>query len=192
MREIIIEPFWECGYDNGEWPDAFIYNNLPYDNSIGRKKESGEYYTNEMILTNNYAVCSIESVSGGKGPYTYTWYLSKDRFGNDYQPLIEGYNCYGQGTENIMVWPSDTSNQGIRFMGFLCCRITDSKGRTTNACYEVSESASKEYIFRHHNMLYAEGENISWFDSPNANIGPGLTPYWHYTLPNNQGIGRWW
>ncbi len=198
-KEIPLEPLWECGYDNGEWPDFVLYNGIPYDSGIALKTENGEYYTTEVLMTHNHAKCTVESLSGGKGPYTYTWYLSKDRFGNDFNPLIEGVNCRGQGTETILVWPSDTSSQGIRFMGFLCCRVTDSKGRTTNACYNLESGLqSADYTFKDHvyhcyNMLYALGEDDVFFESPNATLDhvQNTAIYW-YTYPNNDGLGRWW
>ena len=191
--EIIVEPFWECGYDNGEWPLAFIYKGAHYDSDICRKNENGEYYTTEILLGGHYQGtyqrCSISSVSGGKGPYTYTWYISKDRFGNDFQPLIEGYNCFGQGTEEIIVWPSDTSNQEMRFMGFLCCRVTDAKGRTTNACYFTGHNYTN--TFRYYLMLYALGEKSLWFEYANHTTEEGIDMWW-WTYPDNEGIGRWY
>ena len=180
------------------------------------KNENGEYVTTEVLLTGNYFECSIQSVSGGKAPYNYTWYLSKDRFGNDFQPLIEGKNCMGQGTENIIVWPFEPG-KGINephFMGFLCCRITDSKGRTINTTYYRYKygNYSKPGYMYNYQMLYAFYENSEWIRNADACIerkpghvhkydesaGAGYEGgcVWYTFDPNekqkNQGIGRWW
>ena len=176
------------------------------------KNENGEYVTNEILLNHNYFNCSIASVSGGKGPYTYTWYISKDRFGNDFQPLIEGYNCIGQGTENIWVWPFEPG-KGMGepyFMGFLCCRVTDSKGRTTNACYYMYPwGTASGYPGHMHNyqMLYALNENSPWFknaddciENKHQNHDSGENSalkcvMWTYSNQRgnfNKGLGRWW
>ena len=200
-KEIVGEPEYEGPpeesplvgfYINGDGPlttDAFMFN------GEFLKNENGDYVTREVLLERNYVSCSLQFVSGGKGPYTYTWYLSQDRFGNDYQPLVEGYNCMGQGTDNIIVWPSDTTGKGIGepyFMGFLCCRVTDSKGRTTNACYHQYDYGKATY--HDYNMLYALNENSAWFKSPNTDDG-----MWWWTAPtggkhnaNSGGIGLWW
>ncbi len=144
----------------------------------------------------NCIQCSIGSVSGGKGPYTYTWYLSKDRFGNDFQPLIEGYNCYGQGTEEIVVWPflPGKGKDEPYFMGFLCCRVTDSKGRTANATYWLSgttyfwgdDHESIPQQMHCYVMLYVLDENNHWFDSPN------IDNMWWWAATKNIGTGGWW
>lgn len=173
------------------------------------KNENGEYVTTEVLLTANYFECSIESVSGGKGPYNYTWYLSQDRFGNDFQPLIEGKNCMGQGTENIRVWPFEPG-KGMNephFMGFLCCRIIDSKGRQVNATYyryKYGNYSEPGYMYNYQ-MLYAFYENSEWIRNADACIegkpghvhkyndgaGSEIGCSW-YTYRDNQGIGRWW
>ena len=166
------------------------------------KNENGEYVTTEVLLNCNYYACRVQSVSGGKGPYTYTWYLSKDRFGNDYNPLIEGTNCLGQGTENIWVWPFEPGKgmDGPHFMGFLCCRVTDSKGRTTNACYYQYDYGRVSYMHTYQ-MLYALYENSAWIKNADDCID-GKPGHNHdgndssfkcrvYTS-NNYGIGRWW
>ena len=140
----------------------------------------------------NCVKCPIGNVSGGKGPYTYSWYFSKDRFGNDYQPLIEGYNCLGQGTEEITVWPFVTGKGKDEpyFMGFLCCKVTDSKGRTTNATYWLSGMVGKTHGHAYI-MLYALDEDSHWFDSPNYD--GGASKWWWWTGPNNAGgVGGWW
>ena len=172
------------------------------------KNENGEYVTKEVLVQGNYFKCSIQSVSGGKGPYTYTWYLSKDRFGNDFQPLIEGYNCMGQGTESIRVWPFERG-KGMDepyFMGFLCCRVTDSKGRTTNACYYQYNYGSLN-IVRNYQMMYAFDENSAWMKNADehldgkhqdhdsgANSDLRCLQYTFSINPakDNMGIGRWW
>ena len=133
----------------------------------------------------NCVKCTIGSVSGGKGPYTYTWYLSKDRFGNDFQPLIEGYNCLGQGTEEIKVWPfaPGKGKDEPYFLGFLCCKVTDAKGRTANATYWLSGLVGEMHMHCYV-MLYVLDEDNSWFEDSES---------WWWTSPNNAGgVGGWW
>ena len=92
------------------------------------------------------------------------------------------------------------------FMGFLCCRVTDSKGRTTNACYYQYTYGRSGYPGHMHNyqMLYALYENSGWIKNADdcIEMKPGHLNHdsgensalkcLQYTFPNNMGIGRWW
>lgn len=149
--------------------------------------ENGDWWAIPAARFNTYE-CTIGAVSGGKGPYTYTWYLSKDRFGNDFNPLIEGYNCYGQGTEHILVWPfePDKGREEPYLMGFLCCRVTDAKGRTANACYWRQGTHGAIYTYA---MIYTMDENNLWFTQPRSSHPPFL---WDDHLSGHPVTGRWW
>ena len=171
--------------------DATQVDRLSFPKEI-YKDENGDWWIIPASRV-NCVKCPIGNVSGGKGPYTYSWYFSKDRFGNDYQPLIEGYNCLGQGTEEIIVWPFVTGKGKDEpyFMGFLCCKVTDSKGRTTNATYWLSGMVGKTHGHAYI-MLYALDEDSHWFDSPNYD-GGGNSKWWWWTAPRNAGgVGGWW
>ena len=191
------EAFLATGYRYFYSEDGFFdVTSTTEDTPSVYQDENGDWWAIPAARYNCVS-CSIQTVSGGKGPYTYTWYLSQDRFGNDYQPLVEGYNCYGQGTENIIVWPSFEPDKGKGepyFMGFLCCKVTDSKGRTTKTCYhgyKVKGLGSggpnhNGYWGHMHVMLYAMDEDNNWFKTPNYNGG-----WWWTKDTNNHGIGRW-
>jgi|GEM_PF-3821048 len=170
--------------------DGYYKAGSLYDDSEGVYQDDNGNWWIIPAANLNYFTCSIASVSGGKGPYTYTWYLSDDRFGNDFKPLIEGCNCTGQGTKNIKVWPFEP-NKGKNepyFMGFLCCRVTDAKGRTTNACYSLDKysDSSGDLVLRLYPMVYALDENNHWFDSPTYS---GL---FCWTYDHTGDIGKWW
>ncbi len=191
-------PDYEYGLDKYGDPIAFLgsvdgFYGIAELNRVDHpeiyKDENGDWWIVPATRI-NYVECSLMSVSGGKGPYTYTWYLSQDRFGNDvkYQ-LIEGYNCMGQGTETIRVWPfrPGTGLSEPDFLGFLCCRVTDSKGRTTTACHSSRGTENKTHTYC---LVYAMDEDNDWFDSPNSPTSNG--GIWWWTAPDNIGVGRWW
>ena len=171
------------GYYDAEW-DLFERGVDPV-----YEDENGDWWIIPASSNyNHYYSCSIQSLEGGKGPYTYTWYLSKDRFGNDFQPLIEGKNCYGQGTEEIRVWAPYEPSKGMNepyFMGFLCCRITDSKGRTVNATNAWYYGGNAGEPCRGYNMIYAMNENNTWFESPNSGN------MWWWAKQYNTREGLW-
>ena len=166
--------------DNGTW----------YDSRFGFEDENGDWWIADAYKDGAYT--EVAPVSGGKGPYTYTWYLSSTKDGNDVRvELVEGVNCLGQGTDHILVW-SDQVGKGQTepyFLGFLFCKVTDKMGRVAKSCCYDYFNDSNTVLYHSYRMLFALNENYSWWDEKNDPHGAGNIGKWNvWTYPDNHGL----
>ena len=163
--------------DGGKW----------WDSRIGYKDENGDWWIADAYKDGAYT--EVAAVTGGKGPYTYTWYLSSTKDGNDVrEELVEGVNCLGQGTNHILVW-SDQVGKGQTepyFLGFLFCKVTDKMGRVAKSCCYEYNAYYDNRFFHAHRMLFALNENHGWWKE-GVDTSSGNSESW-WTYPDNNGI----
>ena len=152
-----------------------------WSSNVGYEDENGQWWIADAYKHGAYT--EVAPVSGGKGPYTYTWYLSSTKDGNDVRAeLVEGVNCLGQGTDHILVW-SDQVGKGQTdpyFLGVLFCKVTDKMGRVAKSCCWVH--VYTDVIYHTYRMLHTLNENHSWWGDENNN-----SPNDRWTT-NNEGI----
>ena len=183
----VLRVDWKDSYYNVD-EESGRFLTFDRESPIFFQDENGDWYWRNVY---DYCYdCRIKSLSGGKGPYTLHWYLSKDRFGSSVDTdLIEGVNCQGQGTQWIILWPGEEmvgkGDGKPVFLGFLVCKVTDAMGRTKIINYhKYTISSGVEY--HGYKMFYALNDSNLWWSD--ANKGAVWSPY--KTSPDKDGA--WW
>ena len=115
----------------------------------------------DMYIKGQDVIVKIGEISGGRGPYTFSWEMGPNKYGGN-PTLIEGYNCIGQGTDTIYVHPvlGVTGDEPVE-MGYIDCKVTDSMGTYTYAtCWRYAYG--KTYL-DHYVHPYALRSDHYWF-----------------------------
>ena len=129
----------------------------------------------DMYIKGQDLIVKIGEISGGRGPYTFSWEMGPNKYGGN-PKLIEGYNCIGQGTDTIYVHPVPgvTGDEPVE-MGYIDCKVTDSMGTYTYAtCWRYAYG--KTYL-DHYVHPYALRSDHYWFGDAYNNQKDGVMMY---------------